>query len=282
MASIPDLKKRIINIKTTAKLTKAVQLMAIIKLRKAERRVARAQVYFQEVYATFSAIIAASHNPLYQTTTTAVSVPPHPTLWLVINSDMGLCGGYNLNVNHLVLPHIAAHDLIYVIGKKGASFFTSQKPPLYKTQLGVTINFSFSDAQLIGAEILALYHKQEIGTIKLVYTKFINHLRQQPAILQLLPIVKTDFKPVVQAESEFEPDPEVVLTTTLPFYLNSVIMGAVTESKLSEQAARRMAMDGASRNADQLIHDLTVVYNRKRQQKITQEIIEIINGISDR
>lgn len=192
---------------------------------------------------------------------------------------MGLCGGYNLNVNHLVLEQIQPDDWCFLIGKKGRTFFQNKKIKFYKTIAGPNISFSYDQAQIIANDVLSLFHTGQVTCIQLVYSHYINQMTIQPVSLTLLPITdQNQQKTTLKTPLEFEPHPSAVLKAILPFYLNATIFGAVTEAMLCEQIARRVAMDGATRNADKISKNLITQYNKTRQQAITQEIIEIISG----
>lgn len=173
------------------------------------------------------------------------------------------------------MKELKPDDLMIIIGHKGVTFFNSRNSNIISKYLTLPIEFDYHQIQEIGIQCLSLFNENKIDIINLVYTKFINNLTFEATNLQLLPILKLDN--VTQDNSiEFEPDAEHVLESALMLYLNTIIYSAISESQLSEQASRRLAMENATNNANDLKDELALVFNRSRQAKITQEIAEII------
>ena len=278
MATISSLKKQIKSINSISKITKAMELVSTAKLKKVGRFVNESKDYFREVYTIFNDIISKADNSIYQIKNLE-EIKDAKTCWLIINSNLGLCGGYNTNVNKLVLKEYKKGDKIFLLGEKGKGFYKSNNIPIYSFDNNVDINFEYEDAREIAIEILSLYNLKEVQSIKIAYTKFINNVTFEATILNLLPILKkpTEYKGL-SALTEFEPSADAVLNNATPLYANSIIYSTIMESQVSEQASRRNSMENATNNAEELNDKLSLQYNRKRQASITQEILEIIAG----
>lgn len=267
------IKNRIQTINTIGQISRAMQLVATVKLKKVSKRVQELKKYSQEIYDVFHHIIS-NINPndsLYLETK-----PQHqkPTLWIVVTSNLGFCAGYNNNIYKLVETKIKKHDQLVVIGTKGQRFYEQTPYKLITKYVNLALDFEYEQIQEIGIEVLSMFNSNEIGAIKLVYTKFINSITFDATVLDLLPIIKTDDQ--TPEFIEFEPDAATVLSKTILLYLNTIIYSALIESQVSEQASRRLAMENATNNAQELKDELQLQYNRSRQAKITQEISEII------
>ena len=278
MAGISEIKRRIQATKSIAKITNAMELVASAKLQRISKRIMVSKPYFAEIYTVFNTIIQQANKAKYQAN--AVN-QEQPTAWIIVNSNLGLCGGYNSNLNKMVLAQYKTGDLLIVLGKKGQTFFQNHNLPITEFIEDISINFTYERAQGIGSELLSSYNNEKIGQIKIAYTKFINNLLFEPTILTLLPITKlataaASEQPLVLME--FEPNADAILETALPFYLSSLIYSAIMESQLSEQGSRRNAMQNATNNAKDMIDHLSLEYNRQRQSSITQEILEIVAG----
>ncbi|AGJ91055.1 ATP synthase F1 subunit gamma [Mycoplasma putrefaciens] len=279
MANLSSLKAEIASVKNIGRITNAMQLVASAKLRRIGKKVVQTHEYVTEVYTLFNDIIKNSDKSLY------LKEDEHDlkkTLWIVINSNLGLCGGYNLNINKLVMKNIKPDDEIYAIGSKAVSFYKARKIKIKEQKTNIDINFTSDQAKQMGNDILGLYTSKEFDDIKIVYTKFVNNVTHEPTILRLFPIIKnTDQQNNNQnfkAKLVFEPSAEEILETAISLYLNAVLYGTIIESQVSEQASRRNAMENATNNGKSLEYDLSLKYNRQRQGAITQEISEIVSG----
>jgi F-type H+-transporting ATPase subunit gamma len=197
-------------------------------------------------------------------------------LYIVISSDLGLCGGYNQNVYKAIREADASESSYVVCGNKASSYYRYRDADVVLDRPGITAVPSFSDSKEISDFALNEYSKGRIDKIVLVYTKFVNSVTFEPTLLQLLPIAQSEERS--SSLVEYEPSPEAVLETLVPKYCESLIFGGMIESLASEQASRRMAMENATDNAEELIDKLTVEFNRARQAAITQEISEIVAG----
>lgn len=279
MPNLSGLKNDISSVNDIGKITGAMELVATAKLKRVAKRIGEIKTYVAEVYDVFNEIISETENSIYLKKTAEGF---KKTLWVVVNSNLGLCGGYNSNINKMVLPKVKSDDEILAVGSKAISFYTNNRKKLKDTISYLDVDFNNEQAREIANDILSYYNSGEFDEIQLAYTKFINNANFEPTSLRLFPIVKepkkieTNIAP--KAYLGFEPDPETVLATSVSMYLNTIIYGTFIESQLSEQASRRNAMEAATKNGKELKESLSILYNRKRQDAITQELTEIVSG----
>lgn len=276
-----DIKRKIKSVNNTRQITKAMELVSTAKLKRAKDRMNLTKSYFETVMDAVQSIIE-SEKSLKHDFVTKREV--RNTLYIVITGDRGLCGGYNINAIKAVINDIEDkdHSLIVTIGRRAGSYFRSNGYNVYESFEGISEKPEFLHAQAIGRLALSLYKQEKVDEIKFVYSKFISTISQEPEILKLLPVEK---RGIEQEEADedyefitYEPSPEEVLSFIIPKYVSSTIYGGLIESAAAEQAARRVAMENASNNAEDLIGDLTLSYNQARQAAITQEITEIVGG----
>lgn len=284
MASKQELKQKMNSITVTSKITKAMQMAATAKLRKFKLQHETIYDFFNEYYEVIGHAIA---NAKYYQSSRPVK---NKTLYVLINSSLGLCGGFNNNMNRLLYDQIKANDKLFLLGKKSLGFWRlkdKEKAIIAIKDLQDTdINFDVSFS--LGNEILKLYNSNEFDKVCIVYTTFINNLKQDPKIIQVLPFDKTIFdnhvlpnqftKQKYAAPIEFEPDAQKVIETLTPQFMQIVLYGCLIETKVSEYASRRNAMEAATNNAKDLYNNYLLMYNQLRQASITQEINEIIQG----
>ena len=272
--STKEIKNRIRSMESTKQITKAMEMVAASKLRRAQAQVLSSRPYFEILYSTIQAILAQNketESPYLQKRDVKKS------LFVVIAGDRGLAGGYNSNVLKLVLSQMEGKDAVVLpIGKKAMDYFRSHKVPILSDSYGVAEDISVGDCFTVSKLLCKAYLSGEADEIFLVYTQFNSVLSQTATAMQMLPL---------QAEAadgqsimEYEPDSETVLSAIIPEYLGGIFYGALCESRASEQAARRTAMDSATQNAEEMIADLSLQFNRARQAAITQEITEIVAG----
>lgn len=280
MSSLQETKHRIESIQTTRKTTKAMQLVATVKLRQSMKNLETIQEYYHSVYDTFQDLFTQTKDlsKLFPLT------PAPGTLFIIITSNIGLCGGYINNISKLLRSEYKKGDKVIVLGTKGISNLKSHDIPVF---LGITdLNDipKYDNASIFGLEAISYFLKGEVSTVKLIYTQFINSITFQATSMQLLPVstenalVQRSFSDKAEAVTQFEPSPEVVIKESIKLYISAIIYGAMVESKTSEMASRRTAMENATDNANDLIDELNIKYNRARQAAITQEISEIISG----
>lgn len=276
MASLQEIKSRLGSISTTKKITKAMQLVATAKLRRAKSNLEGIQEYYTSVYDTFQDLLG-------QIKDFSALVPANPkesTLYIAITSDLGLCGSYNSNILKMLKEQVKSGDQVIMVGNKGVSSYKVKGKKTYMEFQSVGDNPDYNIASNIGKEAIALYMTGEVKAIKILHTKFINSVTFEAETTQILPVVKKqeEHKEKQHAVTEFEPDAETVVKNAIPLYVSAVTFGSMVESKVSEMSSRRTAMENATDNADELIEKLDLEYNRARQASITQEITEIVAG----
>ena len=204
-------------------------------------------------------------------------------MYIVIAGDRGLAGGYNSNILKLVMTDIQGKDAtVLPIGKKAVDYFRGKGIPSLTDMYAEAADVSISDCFSIANQLSKAFLEGGYDEIHIAYTNFVSVLSQVPATMQLLPLKKTAPKPVTErrrrCDTIYEHDPEEVFAAIVPEYLGAMLYGCVCESRAAEQAARRSAMDSATQNADEMIADLSLKFNRARQAAITQEITEIVAG----
>ena len=289
MASMRDIKRRRDSIQSTGQITKAMKLVSTVKLQKAKGKAESTKPYSDLMYETVSNILAKSGNINHKFLKAGDS---NKKAVIVITANRGLAGGYNSNVVKLV-----THDerfkkentLIYAVGTKGRDTLMRQGYEIAGDYSEAMNEPLYSDATGIGKDVLGKFVKGEIGEIYIAYTIFKNTVVQIPTLMKLLPI---DAEDIVSEQEEdqspldkltlmnYEPEPEEALDAIIPKYINSLIYGGLVEAHASENGARMQAMDSATSNAEDMISDLSLKYNRARQASITQELTEIIAGAS--
>lgn len=283
MASMRDIKRRKGSIQSTQQITKAMKLVSTVKLQKAKANAEKSQDYFRCMYNTVQSIFARTGNLEHRFLKPGAE---GKKAVIVITSNRGLAGGYNSNVTKLITRgELAKEDLcIYAIGKKGKEAL--QKSYEIKADYSDVIEEPvYVDAMNISKEVLDAFARGEISEIYLAYTAFKNTVVHEPTLLRLLPVEineKEEEKSGDAVEDKtlmnFEPEDEEALDLIIPKYITSLIYGGMVESVASENGARMQAMDSATSNAEEMIDNLTLLYNRARQGSITQELTEIIAG----
>ena len=285
MASLKELKGRINSVKSTQKITKAKQMVAAAKLRKAQSNAEAARPYaarLAEVMGSLAAKITVSEN---SPKLLAGTGKDQVHLLVVANSDKGLCGAFNSNIvkaaklRALELKAEGKTVLFYLVGRKGRAMIRREFPNDILAMFDTTDvrEPGYAEADRIAAELVALYDAGKFDVAHLFYSKFRSALAQEPTEQQIIPVPA----PTAASTSgavDYEPEEEAILAALLPRYLKTQLFGALLENMASEQGASMTAMDNATRNAGDLINKLTIQYNRSRQAAITTELIEIIAG----
>lgn len=275
--STKEIKNRIRSMESTRQITKAMEMVAASKLRRAQAQVLSSRPYFEILYSTIADIASSNRDfssPYLQ------ERPVKKALYIVIAGDRGLAGGYNSNILKLVQSEIASKDAVVLpIGKKALDYFRSKQIPTFTEQYAEAAELTVGDCFSVSKQVSKAFLAGEFDQIVVAYTNFVSVLAQTPAAMQLLPLKKPEKKESTnQGDILYEGDSEEVFAAIIPEYLGGVIYGALCESRASEQAARRAAMDSATQNADDMIDDLSLKFNRARQAAITQEITEIVAG----
>jgi F-type H+-transporting ATPase subunit gamma len=283
MPSPRDLRRRIKSISNTAQITRAMQMVAASKMRKAQQATLTTRPFGRLLY-----------RIQRHATTHAVDFT-HPLLEvravrkravILVGTDRGLCGSLNGNLFRMVGQFDPATTVFIATGKRAAQFLARTGRQL-AAEFTVTDSPRFAEARPIASFARDLFLKREVDQVQIVATRFINTMSQQPVLVEFLPIgeIKGLQLPGTDLESDFdtpevvfEPSPEAVLSYLFGHYLNILIYRVLLEAKASEQSARMVAMTGATDNATALIKDLTLEYNKLRQGNITQELLEIAGG----
>ena len=287
MASLKELKGRINSVKSTQKITKAKQMVAAAKLRKAQAAAEAARPYaarLADVMASLAGKITVSeHSPRLLAGTGSDQVH----LLVVANSDKGLAGAFNSNIVKAALVKARALEaagktvLFYLVGRKGRAVIRRNYPKSVLQMFDTTDvrEPGYGEAERVADELVTLYEQGKFDVAHLFFSKFRNALTQEPTEQQVIPVPAPKVAAAgTGAVVEYEPEEEEILAALLPRYLRTQIFGALLENNASEQGASMTAMDNATRNAGELINALTIQYNRSRQAAITTELIEIIAG----
>lgn len=273
-ASTKDIKARIKSVSSTMQITKAMELVATSKLRRAKERLEHSRPFYETLGRAIDEIEASSE---VQRSVWSTASRGGRTLCVVIAGDRGLAGGYNSNIFRLAASLDEGDPIYLPIGKKALEYYRNREKEIYSTALEYVDDVSVGDALAVAKRIAESFKAGEFSRAVLVYTQFDSMLVQTPKARTLLPI-ETEKR----AEEAFEPifggEPEVMLDKIVPDYIGGIIYSAVCESLASELGARRTAMDSANKNASEIIDTLMLQFNRARQALITQEITEIVSG----
>ena len=276
--SMKDIKLRIKSVESTMQITKAMELVASSKMRRAKERVEHSRPYFETLYESLTKIAAAdprARNPYLR------REDIKRTLLVVIAGDRGLAGGYNANV---FKQADAAEGPVTVlpIGKRSAEYFAHHGAGLFTPEVLMAADVSVSECFTLSHQITEGFLKGEYDAVKLCYTRFDSMMTQTATTLEVLPLTiePTEAQKAEARRSQilYKPSCEEVFGAIIPEYVAGVLYGAVCESVASELAARRTAMDAATKIAGEMIEHLNLYYNRARQAAITQEITEIVAG----
>ncbi len=279
MASMRDIKRRKSSIQSTQQITKAMKLVSTVKLQKAKSRAEETNSYFNYMYQTVTSMLAKSGNMNHPY---LVKNESDKKAVVVITSNRGLAGGYNSNVVKLITNNDwNREDLeLYTVGNKGCEALERRGYHVKASFPEVIESPEYMDAREICNQVLESYLSGEIGEIYLAYTHFKNTVVHEPKLMKLLPveIEETEQTQDNNLLMNYEPNEEEALDMIIPKYITSLFYGALIEAVASENGARMQAMDSATSNAEDMISDLTLKYNRARQGSITQELTEIIAG----
>ncbi|RII28565.1 MAG: ATP synthase F1 subunit gamma [Geobacter sp.] len=281
MASLKSIKKRIVSVKNTRQITKAMKMVSAAKLRRAQENVVAARPYAKKLGEVLERLAQSqdSHcSPLLQKRTA------EKALLIVVTSDRGLCGGFNANIckaaERFVRERSAEFSEISImtVGRKGYEFLKHRRT-IYKNYSNIFSSLSYQTASLLGQEMIEGFLNEEYDEVFILYNSFRSVMSQDITLEQLLPIT-----PAESGEEEYvpeyiyEPSKGELLAELLPKHIEVQIFKALLESVASEHGARMTAMDSASKNATEMIGKLTLQYNRARQAAITTELMEIISG----
>ena len=276
--SMKEIKLRIKSMESTKQITKAMEMVASSKLRRAQERVQNARPYFEILYDTLNTI---ANNTDDFSSPYLEKREVKKSCFVVVAGDRGLAGGYNHNVLRLAEARMEGKNAcVLPIGKKTLEYFRAHRVEIVSDMYAVAADVHVGDCFSISKLLSKGFLDGEYDEIEVIYTNFVSMLSQAPASLPLLPLAYHPHPGDKPSDCEilYEPDSISVFDAIIPEYLGGLIYGALCESVTSEQGARRTAMDAATKNAEEMISGLSLKYNRARQGAITQEITEIVAG----
>ena len=269
-------KRRIASVKSTKKITEAMELVATVKLKKFKNKMEANQFYVREIENIIShlfGVLQDEENPYLK------EGKSDKNLVVVINSNLGLCASYNSNVFNVVKNNLSKeNDVLMTIGLKGELNYEKEGFELDKNYSFLNDKLDYSDVVKLGRTLHSEFLKGKFKSVKLLYTKYINSLRFEPTIVTLFPLKEEGGTNNIGYEPIYDPDVKTLIDELVPIWLSSFLYQKLIESTVSEQASRRTAMENANDNADELIDKLTIEFNKARQAAITQEILEVVAG----
>ena len=279
MPSMKSIKRRITSVNSTKKIMKAMNMVAASKLQKAKSQLDSARRLFNET----KRVMDNLKN--YEEAVENIFVKPwrgKNTVYIVITSDRGLCGGFNVNVAEKALSHMRErkNEKIIAIGLKGRDYFQRNGKVILHSYAGMSETAFYEDAERIGEIVESLYKSGEANEVYLAYTQFESVLACVPRLERILPVSSSAAAANKADEMKYDPDLNFFLNYAVPMYLNAFIYAAFSESLVCEHATRMVSMDSSVNNASDIIDRLTHMYNRRYQASITQEISEIVGGIN--
>jgi F-type H+-transporting ATPase subunit gamma len=288
MPSLKDLRNRISSVKATRKITKAMQMVAAAKLRRAQEAAVAARPYSERMASVLSNLAAAMEGQAGAPTLLAGTGFDETHLLIVATAERGLCGGFNSSIAKMAREHA---DRLLAQGKKVKIFTVGKKgndalKRLYGKYIVEHVDFrnvkqmSFAEAQIVAHKVLTMFHNGEFDVATLFFSEFKSVISQKPTALRLIPADVSSGKPADLGGAVYDAEPEEgeILADLLPRNIAVQIFRGLLENAASEQGARMSAMDNATRNAGDMINKLSIKYNRQRQAQITKELIEIISG----
>lgn len=284
MATLRDIRKRIGAVKNIAKITSAMKMVAVAKMRRAQNNILAARPYAEKLSDMISLLASGSEHsgvPLFEQRKEINNIG-----LIVISADRGLCGGFNANImrttqNHVQLlqkeyPNAKIH--LILVGKRAVDFFSRRNFLIEDKFPGVFFKLEFLSAQMISRVAVENFLKGKFDKLQIIVNEFRSIVKQEVVVRDFLPIMPPETTSKYSIEYIFEPSKEEILNTLLPRHLNTQIWRAMLESNASEQAARMMAMENATRSAKDINRTLTLTYNNLRQAAITKEILEVVGG----
>ena len=269
-------KRRIASVKSTKKITEAMELVATVKLKKFKNKMEANQFYVREIEGIISHLFAVLNEDENNYTKEGKG---DKNLVVVINSNLGLCASYNSNIFAFVNNNLnKENDVLMTIGIKGELNYERAGFELVKEYSSLNEKLDYLDVVKLGRFLHSEFMSGKYKTIKLLYTKYINSLRFEPTLITLFPLGEQEKNNSFRYEPIYDPNLKTLIDELVPIWLTSSLYQKLIESTVSEQASRRTAMENANDNADELIDKLTIEFNKARQAAITQEILEVVAG----
>ncbi len=280
MANINLLRRRIRSIKSTSQITRAMEMIAASKMKRAQDQARSSKPYSEKIVQVMGDLVSRLQyvdqpHPL-------IEVRPVKQIEIIhVTPDRGLCGGVNANINHMVQSFITAQSVpvtIISVGRRGRDHMIRRGYDVHAEFSGLGDRPSLLDTTPISRIVIDHYTNKECDQVYLAYTQFVNTFTQRPVLAQLLPITPARIPVAQNIDYIYEPNPGLVFAELLPRFVETEVYQAIVDSIASEQSARMVAMHNAHENATDLISQLTLAYNKLRQEKITEEIMDIIGG----
>ena len=269
-------KRRIASVKSTKKITEAMELVATVKLKKFKNKMEANQFYVREIESIIShlfGVLQDEENPYLK------EGKGEKNLVVVINSNLGLCASYNSNIFNFVNNNLDKEkDTLMTIGIKGELNYEKEGFELNKDYSFINDKLDYSDVVKFGRSLHSEFLQGKYKSVKLLYTKYINSLRFEPTLVTLFPLKQEGATNNIGYEPIYDPNVKTLIDELVPIWLSSSLYQKLIESTVSEQASRRTAMENANDNADELIDKLTIEFKKARQASITQEILEVVAG----
>lgn len=274
--SLHKTKRRIASVNSTKKITKAMELVATVKLKKFKNVMLQNEAYASELVNIIHHLfehINDEENP-YLTKSKSDT-----DLYIVISSNLGLCASYNNNIYNFVINNVKKEtSKVIPIGYKGENFLRKEGYDLIDKYASINEHLSYTEIRKLGEKVTREFIKGNYRSIRLIYTHYVNSLKFVPKEMTIFPVQKVEAKSFIGYEPIYDPDAKTLIDELIPIYVSSTLYHKIIESQVSEQASRRTAMENANDNADEIIDKLTLEYNKARQAAITQEITEVVSG----
>lgn len=284
-SNMKDIKRRIKSVESTLQITKAMELVASSKLRRAKERADNVRPFFDSLYKIMWEI--TSEDDAFNSVFTNAD-KGNNVLLIVVAGDRGLAGGFNSNIFKLAQSRIdeiksqSGTVSVIPIGRKSAEYFHKRDVRIVAEYENIAEHIKINQVMDISEKIIGAYTQGKINRVEIVFTNYVSPILQEPRHMSILPVenIDADSEKKSGGITNYEPSPEAVFDRLVPKYVAGIIYGAVADSFASEQASRRTAMENATDNANEMIDNLSLIYNRARQSSITQEITEIVGGAS--
>ncbi len=285
MPSLIDMRRRIRAVKSTQQITKAMKTVAASKLRRAQERITGARPFAQLMLGVLNSLATRVDPALHPLLAAPADRPPAPTLLVVVTADKGLCGSFNSSLLRRAGTYVADADrevALGLVGRKGRDFFVRRGFDVRYEDINVFTNLRYTHAQAVARAAIGEFTSGAARDVYLLYNEFKSVLQQRVVVERLLPIPRLEDDSAAAAEALaghlFEPTPAEIFDELLPRHVETQLFRALLESAAAEHAARMTAMDAATRNAGEMIDQLTLYMNKMRQATITRELIEVVSG----
>lgn len=284
MATLRDIKRRIVGVKNTQKITKAMKMVATAKLRRAQQRILNARPYAGKISEMLSHLITE------EDITSNLFLKPREVsniCVIIVTSDRGLCGAFNTNIIKEAVRYLneeqktGVKTRLFTVGKKATDYFSKRDYEVIAKNTGLFSSLDINSALHIYSEVLSRFEKEEFDKVVVIYNQFVSMVQQKIIVEQILPIpleANLDDGKSLSENYIFEPDQKSIFNLLLPKQLKAQFWKILLESNAAELGARMTAMDNATTNAQELIRTLNITYNKERQASITKEILEIVSG----